>query len=453
METLSIHISVVSKDKRLADRISELTKDKEYLVSWRDNSRDIVSLVRKERFDIVILTDDATTGDASRPNKKLVESITRASPSTQILFLAHADSIENVISTLESGTYQYAKQPLSDDELGMLIEVALRDRVVIADESPAAEVADRLGQIIGRAPSMQSVYKLIKRAAKSDIPVLVLGETGTGKDLVAQVIHRRSQRRKSPLVSINLGALPTDLVASELFGHEKGAFSGAIGQHQGVFERADDGTVFLDEIDCIDEKVRVSLLRVLDQKSFRRLGGSEVVQSQARLVAATNADLEEMVAEGEFREDLFYRLDAFRITLPPLRSRMEDIPPLVQEFAAVYSRANDREPLRVSREFLEILLSYSWPGNVRELKSVIHRAVLMCDTRELKPRHLPPRFKKTAPRPNNVTFEVGTPLDEIERTMVLRALEMTDNNRKEAAKLLGISRRVIYNKLKKHGID
>ncbi|MBD3257983.1 AAA domain-containing protein [candidate division GN15 bacterium] len=448
-----VHIAVVSASDELPNRVRDLSFKRKSEVIWQKDQDSLIAAVPNQSFDIIILSDDATDGDNQPQNDKLVEKISERSPQSQILFLARPENIENVVSTLESGTYQYAKQPVTDHELQLLIETALGDRGSVIDDSEDIDGSDRFDNMIGRAPSMQQVYQQIKRAATSEIPVLILGETGTGKDLAAQIIHRRSDRSKNPFVSINLGSLPTDLVASELFGHEKGAFSGAIKQHQGAFERAQDGTVFLDEIDCIDEKVRVSLLRVLDEKSFTRLGGSDSVEADARWIAATNADLEGMVEKGEFRQDLFYRLDVFRITMPPLRRRPEDIPLLVQEFVAHYGRTHKRNGLGVTKELMDIMQAYDWPGNVRELKSVIHRAVLMCDGKELQPRHLPKRFHSVDPSPTRVSFEIGTPLEEVERTMVLRALDATNNNRKEAAKLLGISRRVIYNKLKKHHID
>ncbi len=448
-----LNIAVVSDDKKLSERIGNLSLDRKTHIAWHKGTANLVEIVRGTSFDIIVLTDSATPGNDQSSNDKLVKSIAKESPRSQILFITRPESLENVVSTLEVGTYQYAKQPVSDDELRLLIETALRDQKLVVEKTEAIGQGDRFDMLIGRAPSMQQVYRSIKRVAQSEVPVLILGDTGTGKDLAAQIIHRRSKRSGEPFIAINLGSLPSDLVASELFGHEKGAFSGAIKTHQGVFERAGNGTVFLDEIDCIDEKVRVSLLRVLDEKSFHRLGGSQAITASARLLAATNADLEAKVERGEFREDLFYRLDVFRINMPPLRHRPEDIPLLVNEFVATYCRANNRDLVGVSREFMEIMQSFDWPGNVRELKSIIHRAILMCDSDELQPKHLPKRFHNIDPSPTKVAFEIGTPLEEIERTMVLRALEATNNNRKEAARLLGISRRVIYNKLKKHNID
>jgi DNA-binding NtrC family response regulator len=315
--------------------------------------------------------------------------------------------------------------------------------------SPSSPETERL---IGTSPSMRRVYAQIEQAAAADIPVLLLGETGTGKDLVARTIHGRSRRSRAPYLAVNLASLPTEMVASELFGHEKGAFTGAIDRRQGVFERGSDGTVFLDEIDSIDERVRVSLLRLIEDRAFTRLGGSTRISTSARLIAASNSDLEEAVREGSFRKDLFYRLDAFRIVMPPLRERPGDIPLLIGHFLDRYNRELGTDIRRISSDCADILQGYDWPGNVREVKNVIQRAMIVCDDGELNVDHLPPRFLKRRTVGNRVTFAVGTPLHEIERTMVVRALAVSGNNRKKAAELLGISRRAIYNKLNKYDI-
>lgn len=452
MDQQVLRALVVSEKGELAKRISRLFADGNPAVEWRKSPDQVLRLVKRDDYDVVILTSRAS-GDSLPENDRLVEAVTAVRPSTQILFLAEPDDIEEVVSTLKAGTYQYAKQPVSDEELKLLIKTAIEDRkqVHAVDDEPVEK--NRLGNLMGRSPQMKTVFKQIKQAAEIDIPVLILGETGTGKDLAARIIHQRSARRDHPYLAINLGALPTELVASELFGHVKGAFSGAIQRHQGIFERAINGTVLLDEIDAINEKVRVSLLRLLEQKAFRRLGGSKLIRADIRIIAASNANLEEMAEEGEFRKDLFYRLDVFRITMPPLRQRPEDIPLLVNAFAQRFAREHELDIQGVSKEFMDVMQSYTWPGNVREVKNVVQRAILMCRSGALEPNHLPQRFKEIDPRPNQVTFEIGTPLEEIERTMVLRALEATHNNRKEAAKLLGISRRVIYNKLKKFDIS
>lgn len=312
---------------------------------------------------------------------------------------------------------------------------------------------DRFEQLLGASLPMQKVYQQILQAASAEIPVLLIGETGTGKDLVAQAIHQRSARSGGAYVPVNLGAIPSELVASELFGHEKGAFTGAVQRYIGKFEQANHGTVFLDEIDAIDEKVQVSLLRLIEQKKFHRLGGKKAQTVDIRLIAATNADIEDLVEGESFRDDLFYRLDVFRISMPPLRRRRGDISLLIQAFVARYSDTFGKSVERVAPACIQILEAYNWPGNVRELKNVIQRAVLVCDGPEILPHHLPPRFQSARPARPTVTFEVGTSLEEVEREMVVRALTAAGNNRTRAAELLGISRRALYNKLKKHRIE
>jgi transcriptional regulator with PAS, ATPase and Fis domain len=308
-------------------------------------------------------------------------------------------------------------------------------------------------QMVGSSEAMQKVYRQIRQAAATDIPVLLIGETGTGKDVVARSIHRRSDRSGGPFFAVNLGALPRELVASELFGHKKGAFTGATEQRRGKFELADEGTIFLDEIASVNEKVQVSLLRLIEHKQFQRLGGRKTIAADARLIAASNQDLADEVESGTFRRDLYYRLDVFRITLPPLRQRTGDVPLLIEEFLRRYNAQFDKNVRGVSPECVGLLESNEWSGNVRELKNVIQRAVLVCEGEVLLPEHLPPRFMDKEVRQPEVTFEVGTGLDEVEREMIIRTLEHVHDNRTRAAELLGISRRTLYNKLDEYRIE
>lgn len=309
------------------------------------------------------------------------------------------------------------------------------------------------GSLIGQSVAMQHVYRQIERAAITNIPILLLGETGSGKDLVAKTIHEHSNRKDTPYIPVNLGALPAQLVASELFGHEKGAFTGSVDKHEGIFEKGSDGTVFLDEIDMIDEKVQVSLLRLIEQKKFNRLGGKNAIKTNARIIAASNQSLEKLVEQGTFRKDLFFRLDVFRITIPPLRKRRKDIPLLINEMMSRYNKQLNKSIKKISSECIQAFKAYEWPGNIRELKNVIQRAVLVCDGEEILSKHLPPRFRSEKNKKPSITFQIGTPLDQVEKEMVLKALAIANNNRKKAAELLGISRRAIYNKLKKHDIQ
>ena len=309
-------------------------------------------------------------------------------------------------------------------------------------------------EFFGEALCMHKVFEQIRQAASTDLPVLVLGETGTGKELVARAIHLQSPRRAGPYIPVNLGAIPTELVGSELFGHEKGAFTGAAERNKGRFEQAEGGTLFLDEIAMIDAKMQVSLLRIIEQKEFFRLGGGKAVPTDVRLVAASNDDLAELAKHGKFREDLYYRLDVFRISMPSLRERRGDVALLTEKFLEQYSQAFNKSPVDISSECMGILESYPWPGNVRELKNVIQRAVLVCTEDTLMPEHLPPRFLdgKKPTSSDETVFEVGMTLDRMEREMIVRTLEASHNNRTRAAQLLGISRRALYNKLQKHNL-
>ena len=309
-------------------------------------------------------------------------------------------------------------------------------------------------RIIGDSPAMHKVFNQIKQAAVTEIPIMLIGETGTGKDLVAQAIHNYSPRKDQSYIPVNLGAIPTQLVASELFGHEKGAFTGALRTHEGKFEQADKGTIFLDEIDAIDEKVQVSLLRLIEHKKFQRLGGTNSIAVDVRMIVATNADIDDLVNDNNFREDLFYRMDVFRITLPPLRARKTDLSLLCDAFLQNFNKSFDKNISGISPSCMDVFYNYEWPGNIRELKNVVQRAVLLCNGEQIQTEHLPARFKNTESEASGpeLTFTIGTPLDTVEKEMILAVLNATANNRTEAARLLGISRRALYNRLSRHNI-
>ncbi len=308
-------------------------------------------------------------------------------------------------------------------------------------------------RLIGSSAEMQQVYKQIEMAGSCDVPVLLIGETGTGKEVAARTIHRISARKQEKFVPVNLGAIPEGLVSSMLFGHEKGAFTGADRAQSGVFEQGNDGTVFLDEISSIDHKAQIGLLRLLEEKNIARLGGAREIANNARIIAATNENLKEKCQYGSFREDLYFRLDVFSIKMPLLKNRSDDIPELVDHFLFNFNQAMQKNVKKVSDDVLQKLRGYDWPGNIRELKNVIQRALIVCDGSEIQLKHLPPRFKKISRSPGKVTIRIGTTLENAEREMIVSALEVAKNNRTHAASLLGISRRAIYNKLKKHDIQ
>jgi DNA-binding NtrC family response regulator len=449
-----IKIKIINSDKnlQLQKRINKLLKNYKIKTESERNLKNFSNQLNLQTYDIAIITNTAI----EKNNKELIDALKKISdksPKTQMLFFVEEQEIGLASEALKAGTYHYAKLPVNDEELKLLIETAIEQQPRIIDNSQVTlKNRNRLGEIIGNSSSMQKVYDQIIQAAQTDIPVLILGETGTGKDMAAHAIHRMSKRIDNPYLPVNLGALPAQLVASELFGHDKGAFTGAMQQHKGVFEQGSKGTIFLDEIDSIDEQVQISLLRVLEQKKFKRLGGSRSINSDARILAATNEDLDNLVESGVFRIDLFYRLDVFRITLPALRERQNDIPLLADEMILKYSKTYHKNITSITQKSIDALMDYDWPGNVRELKNVIQRAVLVCNDEELNVDHLPPRFHNKTIQTPSISFKLGTSLDEVEREMVLQALAATNNNRKEAAKLLGISRRAIYNKLHKHNL-
>lgn len=314
-------------------------------------------------------------------------------------------------------------------------------------EVPVDDRPIRFDRMIAKSPAMKNVFRRIIMAAATDVPVLVLGETGTGKDLVARSIHQRSDRRNGPFVAVNVGAVPRELVASELFGHERGAFTGADSRRAGRFELANNGTLFLDEITTMDERTQVAFLRALDTSEFYRVGGEWPIASDVRIIAATNADLHKQVREGKFREDLMYRLDVFPIRLPPLRERPGSIRLLCDEFQKAYRKTHHLPVNRFEPEAMRLLERYEWPGNVRELKNVIQRAVLVARHGPITRVHLPERIVHFAERDAPFAFPFGRSLKELGREYVQRTLARVGGNKAEAARILKISRKALYQKL------
>ncbi|MBL1213328.1 MAG: sigma-54-dependent Fis family transcriptional regulator [Ignavibacteriae bacterium] len=427
----------------LSEKIEHLENCKELNVFQRK--------VEKTNYNLILITTERLLQNKIG-TLKAIRTLLSKNPTNQIIILADKSDITIAMESIKAGSYQYAILPVPDDELILLLNTALETKPSVIEEYTQPKHQDRLLEIIGSSQNMQVVYEQIKQAAGSHIPVLILGETGTGKDLVAQTIHRLSKQHENPYLPVNLGALPSELIASELFGHEQGAFTGALNQHVGVFEQAKEGTVFLDEIDSIDEKVQISLLRLLENSKFKRLGGRKLVTTNSRLIAASNENLEALVDKGSFRSDLYYRLDVFRITLPSLRDRKSDIAIIANELILKYSKMYKKRISTISNEALESLINYNWAGNVRELKNVIQRAVLVCKTDILELNDLPDRFRLGNDKSDTIKVPLGTKLSEAEREIVLQTLSLCGNNKKETAEKLGISRRALYNKLKRFGI-
>jgi DNA-binding NtrC family response regulator len=447
-------ILCVDPRRELFRQIERVLGRERFVTELETEIQRVVDRFEEATYDILFVSSNAAHGRLENAID-LLEVISAQCPTTQILFAVEAHHIRMAFSALRAGSYQYAKLPIDDEELELLIQASLTlkppgrtNRLLREDKQPTS-----FHDMVGAAPAMQEVYRQIRQAAATDVPVLLTGETGTGKDLAAEAIHRLSSRSSGHYVPVHLGALPSSLVSSELFGHEAGAFTGAEKRYEGSFERAHGGTVFLDEISTMPDTMQVSLLRLLETHRFTRLGGSDEVFADMRVIAASNEDLGEAVREKRFREDLLFRLDVLHLSMPPLRERKPDLPLLVDHFLERYNREFNKSILGISGECMARLDSYSWPGNVRELKNVIQRAALMCGEDVLKPEHLPRSLQESAREPTQVSFALGTSLEEVEREMVIQTLRHCDNNRSRAASMLGICRRALYNKMKRYGIQ
>jgi DNA-binding NtrC family response regulator len=381
----------------------------------------------------------------------MLADIVRRFPLMRVVVLADRSQIQFAVASLSKGVWQYMMVPVSDEELAGVVDLAVRQP---PGDLPGSGLDEGIDEILGSSPQIEAVRRQILQAAGADIPVLITGETGTGKDVAAGAIHRVSARRDRPFVVAHVGAMAPQLVGSELFGHVRGAFTGAIGSRPGRFEEADGGTIFLDEISTMDEKAQVTLLRVIEKKQLRRLGGRRVIKVDVRVIAASNEDLYQLASRGRFREDLLYRLDVFRINIPPLRDRGDDVTMLANEFLNRFSKQLGKSFRRVPPRVEAVFRRYSWPGNVRELRSVVQRAVVVARSRRLAPEHFPGRLwdESRHVKPGSLVFAVGTSLRDFEKQAIERTLQWT-NNKAEAARLLGISRRALYDKMKRLGIS
>lgn len=358
-------------------------------------------------------------------------------------------SVDTAVQAMRRGAYDYVTKPLDIEKLEMLLLRAVKSRRVEVENRELREQLDKrfgLEQIIGQSGRMGEIFDLVRQVADSRATVLVEGESGTGKELIAHAIHTLSPRKNQPFIAVHCAALSKDLLESELFGHEKGAFTGATEKRIGRFEQADKGTIFLDEIGEIDASLQVKLLRILGERTFERVGGNTPIKVDVRLVAATNRNLESMVKAGTFREDLFYRIHVVRVELPPLRERKEDIPLLVKAFITQSCRENGKQDLGISPEAEQALLNYDWPGNVRELRAAIEHGVVLCRGQQITLRDLPAPVAGAQQKSGICSIDTFNLVD-VEKNLIVRALQRCEGNRTEAAKLLGLSRRTLHRKL------
>ncbi|RKY60358.1 MAG: hypothetical protein DRP94_00795 [Candidatus Latescibacterota bacterium] len=436
-------ILVVEDEPKMAFLLEAELNDAGHRATSVTDGREAVRRVEREHFDIVI-TDLRMEG---MDGIEVLERVKGLDPQTEVVLITAYATAQTAVEAMKKGAYDYIIKPFDIEELKLLIKKIEEKQGLLYENALLQEKARREGLLVGgRSPAMRKVLELIDKVAPTDATVLVLGESGTGKELVARRIHHTSPRRDKPLVAVHCATFPENLLESELFGYERGAFTGANRRKVGHFEYADGGTIFLDEVGELPASVQAKLLRFLQERQFTRLGGVEPVRVDVRVIAATNRDLEREVREGRFREDLFYRLNVFPIELPPLRERREDIPLLVEHFL----RQRNRPPDVVSPEAMEALLAYDWPGNVRELENVIERALILAGEGRITPDLLP--FGRPKAGAKVELPDEGVNLEEVERELITQALEKAGWNKAKAAKLLGITRRRLYSRMEALGI-
>ena len=435
-------VLIVDDEKKLGILFSKALKNAGYESKYVESAESSMEKL-DEGFDIVV-------SDIKMPGMNgidLLKHIKSNYPDTAVIMMTAHGTIESAVEAMKTGAYDYLLKPFSTDELIMAVE-KISEQLHIRQELEYHRriERERFGEIIGKSEPMQKVFSLIEKVAPSDATVLILGETGTGKELVARAIHNRSNRAKNPFVAINCAAITETLLESELFGYERGAFTGANRRKLGMFEIAEGGTLFLDEIAEMPPQLQAKLLRVLQEKTIYHLGGTAPIKVDVRIISATNKNLKEYVNLKKFREDLYFRLAVFPIELPPLRKRTVDIPLLAENF--LRKRGSSAKIASDAMDFLE---KYDFPGNVRELENILERALILSGGKDITIEHLP---DLELSKIEDESFEPGeTTLEELEKKMLISALEKSGGNKSKAAKLLGITRRMIYTKLKKYGLD
>ncbi len=443
MMPTKISILIVDDEESVRDSLYNWFVEDGFRVDCAENAKVALSILENQEYDIIL-------ADIKMPGMDGLEMLRRIKmikPDAIVIVMTAFATVDTAVQALKDGAFDYVTKPFDPDDLSHLIRNASR-QISLSEENESLKQnvisLENVEDLIGKSPAMQKVLKEIESVAKSNSSVVITGESGTGKELVARAIHANSSRRYFPLVSVHCGALTESLLESELFGHEKGAFTGAMYNRKGRFEMADNGTIFLDEIATISTKMQIDLLRVLETKKFVRVGGNKEISSDFRVICATNRDLKSMVENGTFREDLFYRLNVVNIFIPPLRDRTDDIPLLVDYFIRKYCTSMNRPPVTIDSAARKKLEEFSFPGNVRELENMIERAIVIGNGKKITLRDLP--IEKAV-----VTNSVES-LDELERIHIQHILDKYDWNISRSAKALKVDRVTLYNKIAKYGL-
>jgi DNA-binding NtrC family response regulator len=445
---------LIDDDINLCRVLSHQLKKKGYQVTIANAGREGLDKFKADDFEIVIT--DIQMPDIS--GIEVLERIRKTNQQAVIIIITAYGSVENAIEACRMGADDYITKPFSQEQLHFVIEKAVRLRKLQGENIRLRrELKDRydFGNMVAESPAMKALLETAKKVSDSDATVLIRGESGTGKELLARAIHFNSPRRDKPLITVNCPSIPDNLMESELFGHVKGAFTGAVRDRKGKFEMADGGTIFLDEIGDLKLDVQAKLLRVLQEQEIERLGESKTIKVDVRVIAATNKDLAKMMKEDLFREDLFYRLEVVPLNIQPLRNRKEDIPYLIDYFI---QRMRPGEEIEIENEVYDKLKAYNWPGNVRELENTIERMLVLSENSRITADNLPPHIKARQPvfgeeeEQDNAASDADLTLEEVERQAILRAIHKSNGNQSKAAKLLGIPRHVLLYRMKKYGV-
>jgi two-component system NtrC family response regulator len=449
-------VLIIDDKDSLRDMLTKTLTLEGFDVETAADGGDAIKLADTRRFDVVLTDLKLPTMDGIEVLSKLKEM----DPAQEVIMMTAFGTIETAVHAMKLGAYDFLTKPFDTDHLTLLLKRALENRRLAAENVLLREaLSTRLGQaeIIGTSAKIREVSELVQKVAVSDSTVLLCGESGTGKELFARATHMLSPRRKRAYVTINCAAIPRELLENELFGSERGAFTGAVARKIGKFEIADGGTIFLDEVGDLELSLQAKLLRALQEKQIERLGGHKPVHVDVRVIAATNLDLGENIRQGKFREDLYYRLSVFPITIPPLRERPEDIPVLANHFVSKYATEMKKGKVKLTQDAKALLTRYHWPGNVRELENTIERAMILCDKRSIGPEQLAIRLR----RPDEIYLREGAGLKEIgqhaameaERATIIRVLKETHGNKRKASGILKIDYTTLFEKLKRYKID
>ena len=452
MEKRDIGVLIVDDKLSMRETVSGWLEDRGFRIATAADGRQAIEMARKEPFHVAVV-------DLKMPGMDGLEVLRRLKeidPEISVIMMTAYATVETAVQAMKDGAYDYIVKPFNLEEMGLLIEKAVERQRLIEENlrlQRQLEEKYQFDHLIGKSHRMREIFRLIEDVAGSNTTILIQGSSGTGKELVAQTIHYRSLRTEKPFIAINCAALPESLLESELFGYEKGAFTGAYARKTGRFEMADGGTLLLDEVEDMSLATQVDLLRVLQEREFMRLGGRELIRVDVRIIASSKGDLWKYVERGAFRDDLYYRLNVVSIRLPELRERKEDIPLLAEAFLRRYNQDMGKHITKISPEAMDLLMAYDWPGNVRELENAIEHAIVLGKDTAIAPEYLPPTVRGIEDRSLGPVFSTRSSLQEVEKVHVLNVLKETGWNRTQAARILGIDRTTLLAKIRKYALE